>query len=271
MIIEKIGITGATGSLGKQLIKSNKKHKFIRYNDDIRSKKKLSIWFKKNNFDIILHLAAVVPIKTVNQNKKKAFDINYIGTKNIVDEAYNNKIKWFFFSSTSHVYSSSLKKINENHEVNPISYYGKTKLLAENYIKKKFSKSNTRYCIARIFSTTNKNQKKNFLVPDLKNKIKKVKKNITLKNLNHYRDFISLNDLSKIIFKLLDQKFNGLINLGSGNPVYLKEIAKIISKRYNKNIRFKDSDKTTFLIADTKKLKKICKIKTLSSITSNIF
>ena len=44
---------------------------------------------------------------------------------------------------------------------NPISFYGKTKLMAEKYIIKNFKKKKIPFCIERIFSTTNKNQKKN--------------------------------------------------------------------------------------------------------------
>ena len=50
----------------------------------------------------------------------------------------DNAIKWSFLASTSHVYSSSKKKIKENFSKKPISYYGKTKLFAEqNFIKLK--------------------------------------------------------------------------------------------------------------------------------------
>ena len=78
-----------------------------------------------------------------------------------------------FFSSTSHVYKSYKFKISENFLKKPISYYGKTKLLAEKYIINKLGKTTTKYCIGRIFSTSNINQKKNYLVPDLIFKIKK--------------------------------------------------------------------------------------------------
>ena len=172
--MKKIGITGSTGSLGKELIK-NKDYKFSKYKSDIRSNKKLQEWFINNNFDTIIHLAAIVPIKKVNQNKKKALDVNYYGTKKIVDLAIKYKIKWFFYSSTSHVYSSKNKKISEKDKVKPISYYGSTKILSENYIIKKFKNTKVKYCIGRIFSTTNKNQKKNYLVPDLKKKFLKKK------------------------------------------------------------------------------------------------
>ena len=99
-----IGITGSSGSLGKELLKL-KKVKFVKYKGDIRSKKNLKKWFDNNSFDAILHLAAIVPIINVNSNKKKAFEVNYEGTKNIVNLSLKKKISWFFFASTSHVYA----------------------------------------------------------------------------------------------------------------------------------------------------------------------
>jgi len=270
-MINKIGLTGSTGSLGKIILKNNKKINFSCFKGDIRDRAKVFDWLKKNNIIAIIHLAAIVPIKQVNDDKNKAKDINYYGTKNIVDACLKNKVKWFFFSSTSHVYSSSIKKISENSETKPISFYGQTKLLSENYIIKKFNGSKIPYCIGRIFSTTNKNQKKNYLVPDLKNRIKKVKKTITLKNLNHYRDFISMEDISKIIFVLFRKKFCGIINMGTGNGIYLKDIAISIGRMYCKKLKFIDNNKKTYLVANINKLKKLYKFKLTINIEKLIF
>ena len=154
-----IGITGSTGSLGQEILK-NKQFKFIKYKKDIRSKSNLKKWFRINHFDAIIHLAAIVPIKEVNSNQKKAYNVNFNGTKNLVIETKKNKIKWFFFASTSHVYASNKKKISEKNNSKPLSYYGYTKKKSEIYMVKKFSNTNTKYCIGRIFSTTNSNQKK---------------------------------------------------------------------------------------------------------------
>ena len=166
----RVGITGRTGSLGREIVKSKLGFNYSFFKGDIRNKNKIAKWISSKKFDAIIHLAAIVPIKVVNSNKKKAYEVNYIATKNITDEVKKNKIKWFFFASTSHVYSSKEKKIGESSKTNPISYYGKTKLLAEKYIIMNLKKSDTTYCIGRIFSTTNKNQKNNYLVPDLKKK-----------------------------------------------------------------------------------------------------
>ena len=265
----KIGITGATGSLGKIILK-NKKFKISPFKGDIRKKNNLENWIKKNKFKIIFHLAAIVPIKVVNKNKKKAYDVNYNGTKNLIDLSLKYNVRWFFFSSTSHVYKPSNSKLNENSKKDPISYYGFTKLKAEKYIIDNLG-GKINYCIGRIFSTTNKNQKKNYLVPDLKNKIKKAKTRLILKNLNHYRDFISMIDISKIIFVLMKKNFNGVVNIGSGKKYYLKDIAKIILKKFNKKAEFEDEFKSTCLVSNNLKLKRYVKYRINSNIKKMIF
>ena len=134
-----IGITGATGSLGKILLKNKKNYKINIFKGDVANKNEVFNWVKNNKLNIIFHLAAIVPIKKVNKNRRLANKVNFYGTKNLVDSILKIKnIKWFFFSSTSHVYKSTNKKISEKHIKKPISFYGKSKLKAENYIIKKF-------------------------------------------------------------------------------------------------------------------------------------
>mgnify|MGYP006084353671 CR=1 FL=1 len=267
----RFGITGHTGSLGRILIKNKKNIRFNLFKGDIRKKNTIKSWVQRNSFDAIIHLAAIVPIKVVNHNRKKAYEVNYLGTKNIVDEVLKNKIQWFFFSSTSHVYKSSRFKLNENSKKQPISYYGKTKLLAENYIIKKFKNKESKFCIGRIFSTANANQKINYLVPDLKRKIKKTKKKIILNDLNHSRDFISMHDISKIIYLLHHRKYKGIINIGTGSALSLKEIAKTICKKFKKEYEFKDNKKSTFLVADNTKLRKLYKFNKKKGIDNLLF
>ena len=53
--------------------------------------------------------------------------------------------------------------------------------------------------------------------------------------------------------------------------IYLKDIAKIIAKKYKKEIIFKDNTKKTYLFADITKLKKIYKFNFSNVIKSEIF
>ena len=132
------GITGYSGVLGSEVLKNNPKFKFIKFTGDIVKKKDIQKWFQKNRIEIILHLAALVPTNEVKKNPLLANKVNYIGTKNLVNEILiQNKIKWFFFASTSHVYNYSNKNIKESYTTKPKTFYGKTKLKAEKYIHNK--------------------------------------------------------------------------------------------------------------------------------------
>ena len=223
----------------------------------LQKKKDINNWVKKNNFEILIHFAAKVPTDIVNKDYKRALKINYLGTKYLVDSIikHNKSLKWLFFASTSHVYSLQKRKIKENFKKIPSSKYGKTKLLAENYIKKKLKNSHIKFCIGRIFSILD-NKNRSFFTPSLIKNLKRKPKELILKNLNHYRDFLTTEEISKIIFFLWNKNYDGVINIGSGKETNLKIIAKKFALKAKKKIIFIEN-KSTFLIADITKLRKL--------------
>ena len=90
-------ITGSRGVLGSKL-KKKLPLKFYEFRGDITSKKKVNQWIQKKDFDILIHLAALVPTNLVNKNYKKAYKVNVIGTNNLINSLKKeNKPKWLFF------------------------------------------------------------------------------------------------------------------------------------------------------------------------------
>jgi nucleoside-diphosphate-sugar epimerase len=250
-------ITGSSGVLGSYIVKNNPQIKFIKFKGDITKKKQITNWILKNNFDVFLHLAAIVPTEKVNKNYILAKKVNYDGTKNIVDALLKKKSIWFFFASSSHVYSNSSKKLNEEIGPQPITQYGRLKYLAEKYIINKMEKKGINYCIGRIFSFTNFNQKNSFLIPSLYKKVMSKNKIIAFRNINHIRDFISISDINRAILFLLNKKIKGIYNIASGKTVNVETIVKRICKKYNKKIIIKNFLPRSKLIADIKKIKKL--------------
>tara|TARA_B100000989_G_scaffold205345_1_gene155509 strand:+ start:1405 stop:2217 length:813 start_codon:yes stop_codon:yes gene_type:complete len=252
----KIGVTGSTGIIGteiKKIFKLKNRNLFI---DKIENKKKVIDWIKLNNFDVIIHLAAVVPTTVVNNNKNKSLMINFGGTKNLVNaiNLYSKKRIWLFYSSTSHVYSYKKTKNNEKNKTKPISYYGKTKLKGEKYILNNCKKFIP--CIGRIFSFTSKNQKKLFIIPSLISKLKNKNKKIIFDNINHERDFLTLKDIIHAIKLLKNKKAKGVYNICSGKKINLKDILFALNNKYKKKIIIKDNNKT-ILFGSNKKLLKL--------------
>ncbi len=258
----KCGITGATGVLGKKIIK-NLPFKFYQFKKDITKSNEVRDWVKKHKFDLIIHLAAITPVSEVKKNYKKAIKVNIIGTKNLVNSLLKkkDKPKWFFYASTSHVYklNKKLKFTKENEVIKPQNFYGKTKLIAEKYLKKKLKNKETSLCIGRIFSFTDKNQKKPFVIPSLINKIIKSKsKEVKILNLNHYRDFLTTTIISKIIYQLSKKKSKGVFNIASGKPIHLEKVALLICKKYKKKFVKNKYNSPTYLIANIKKISRVC-------------
>ncbi len=267
----KVGITGYKGVVGSEFINLyKKKYNLILYKNDIRNKKEVNSWIKRNRPDAIIHLAAKVEVDYVNKNRKVSNDINYKGTKNLINSIKLNKLDtWFFFASSSHVYKFSNKKLSENSHTSPISFYGKLKLKTERYLLKH---KKIRVCVGRIFSFTHHNQNKTYFIPSIYEKIKN-NENLSLDLIkNQYRDFLSVKDICIAIKLLLDLKFKGIINICSSNPVNLLFAVSFLTKTLKKReIRIQNSkiDRSdlSYLVGNNKKLKKLG-FKTKSSINT---
>ncbi|MCL2317495.1 MAG: SDR family NAD(P)-dependent oxidoreductase [Methanomassiliicoccaceae archaeon] len=82
--------------------------------------------------DMIFHLAANSDIKLGGEHPNIDFHDTFLTTISMLKAAKTNGIKKFFFSSTSAVYGDMKGKLNENTGgLQPISYYGGTKLASE--------------------------------------------------------------------------------------------------------------------------------------------
>ena len=239
-------ITGHTGVLGSNFIKNNPDIKFIKFSKDLSKKNDIKKWINKNSFNYFLHFGAIVPTLEVDKNYKYAKKVNYYSTINIINELKKkNKKIWFFYSSSSHVYGYSDKKLNEQSKTRPENQYGKLKLLSEILIKKKLKDSKVKFCIGRIFSFTHYKQDKSFFIPS----VFKHKAKIT----NTFRDFIDVRDICSVIRILINKKKEGIFNIASGKKINLIKISEIILK---KKIPHKSKPKNN-IFADISKIKKL--------------
>ena len=262
---KKIAITGHTGVIGSEFVARFKNNVILKCDVDISNKKQVYKWIKNNQFEIFIHFAAIVPVNQVDRNKKKAYSVNFLGTKYLVDALLKYKKKnniFFFFSSTSHVYKPTDKKvkINENFKIKPISFYGNIKSLAEKYIINQLSSTNINFCIGRIFSFTHFKQKEEYFVPMVFKKIlNKKEKEISFSRVNTLRDFIHIDDLLNSIKILINKKITGVVNIGSGFSTDLRIIIFKVLKitKSKKNILIENKKIKSNLIADISLLKKL--------------
>ena len=96
---------------------------------DIRNYKKINSIL--NNFDAVVWLAALVGDGACSINPTLTHEINSETVKNLVKN-FNGKI---IFLSTCSVYGAQEGVLDENSEVNPLSEYASSKLIAEKYLE----------------------------------------------------------------------------------------------------------------------------------------
>ena len=110
------------------ILKINKeKFKFIKI--DIVNKLELDEVFKKNNINIVIHLAAQAGVRYSIENPKSYIDSNIYGFLNILESCRNYKVEHLIFASSSSVYGLNVEMpFNENHTTDhPLALYGATK------------------------------------------------------------------------------------------------------------------------------------------------
>jgi UDP-glucose 4-epimerase len=298
--MKNILVTGGAGYIGshivEQLVKKNflnifivddlstghkrlisKKANFIKAN--INKTQLIKKIILKNKIDTIIHLAAKTIVTESEKKPKLYYNVNVLGTRSLLNAAKNSSVKNFLFSSTAAVYGSKIRFVNENSRTLPDSVYGKTKLQAENLVKKEFKKN---YIILRYFNVVGASPSKkiglinkygqlfkNFAVEILK---KKPKLNVYGNDYNTadgtcIRDFIHVSDLAdihlKVLFKVSKNDKSTILNCGYGKGFSVLEVVNNF-KKFSKNkvlVKFEKRRKAEIVesVANVIKLKKYIK------------
>jgi len=255
----KICITGTSGVIGSILAeKLDKKYDIISFKGDIRSRDDIKLCLRDQNIDVLFHLAALVPVKKVNEDPLLAYSVNVGGTINLLEEIKRiNKKPWIFYASSSHVYKSKETPLSEEDSVSPVSLYGETKWMAEKICIETAKAYNIPICCGRIFSFYHRTQKMPFLYPTIMERLKTedLSMPLFLHEADSVRDFLNAEDVVNIMIKLMKKKYSGIVNIGSGKGVTIREFVQSLS---HAKLKIINADaKKDILISDISKLKSI--------------
>ena len=220
-----------------KILKKNKNFKFTKL--DILNKKKIELLFKKNNFDIVVHLAAEVGVRYSIIRPDKYVDANINGFFNIVDSLKHNPPKKFLFASSSSVYGDSkVFPLKENLNLEPINMYALSKKNNEDVAKIYSKKYKTKFIGLRFFTVFGELGRPDMFFFKMILTVFKNRKLYLNNSGNHYRDFTYIKDVVIILRKLISLKVKNkyeILNICSSRPVFLKNFIKI-SEKYQKKI-----------------------------------
>lgn len=91
--------------------------------------------FEKYNPDVVVHSGAMSKPDECELNKESAFLTNVTGTEYLLNAAATCN-SYFLFISTDFVFEGKTLQYKEADELRPVNYYGETKKLAEEAVKK---------------------------------------------------------------------------------------------------------------------------------------
>ena len=215
-------------------------------------------------FEAVFHFAALKAAGESMLEPGKYATSNITGTINILNKMVENNIKCFIFSSTAAVYGMpEYLPVDEKHPINPINFYGYTKLAIENLLHWYSNLKGVRFGVLRYFNAAGY---------DMQGRIKGLEKNpanllpIIMESaigiqdtMDIYgddyntpdgtgiRDYIHVNDLAiahvRALNYIMGKQENLTLNLATGKGYSVLEVIKNIQEIIGRRINYKIVDR----------------------------
>ena len=225
---------------------------------DILNHNELTNVFKKK-YHSVFHFAALKAAGESMLEPSIYAANNIIGTINILNQMVDNKVQNFVFSSTAAVYGMpKYLPVDEDHPLNPINFYGFTKLEIERLLQwysdlKGICFGALRYFNAAGYDTKGRikglEKKPANLLPIVmetalgkRDAMDVYGNDYTTSDGTGIRDYIHVNDLAtahvKVLDSLVEKKKNIIINLATGTGYSVLEVIQIAKEITGKEINY---------------------------------
>ena len=238
----RILITGGSGFVGSSLVKrflddgyevinidlldlyiAHPKYTYFR--EDILNLESIRPYF--NGVDIVIHAAAKLPL---HKKKSQYKEINIQGTKNIITLSNDFKIKYFMYLSSSAVMGKLNSEIKEISIPRPFEPYGDSKFQGE-LILKNYLNKNIAYSIIRPRTVVGEDRLGIFGLLFLF-----FQENIPVFVLGNGKNSLQLidkDDLTEVIYRLVDRSIPGIFNIGNNDMTNILDTFKQFKNKIN--------------------------------------
>ena len=255
---EKVIVTGGCGFIGSHLVDELvKKNYEVHVIDNLSAVSNDKFYFNENAFyykisilnktkiekifkdtKCVFHLAAESRIQTAIENPENAYQINVLGTLNILELCKKFKVERFILSTTSSVYGLTENlPTDETEKLNCLNPYSLSKYFSEELCKQYVD--HFKVIILRYFNVYGERSPTNGqYAPVVGIFLNQLKNNLELTIVGdgeQRRDFIHVLDVVGVNIELfeLNFEFHGdIYNIGSGYNSSVNEIANLISNKH---------------------------------------
>jgi len=249
--MKKILIIGKKSFIGSNLFNLLKKNFFIKnVSFEVAIKK------KKNYFSEFSHIINT----SIHTNYiKEKYDKKYDLDLKFIKKFKTIKFKYIFLNSRKIYFQK--ENIKETDRLLPKDNYAKNKLITENFLKAKLddkliSLRTSNIIGNRVFESSRKSHDLFF-----DNYLKFRKRNRKMKIKNDFKDFLSIQQFSFVLEKIINSNVNGIFNVSLSQKIYISELLKWLDIKFFQNkLVFIKSDRNSFTLSN-KKLTKALNIK----------
>lgn len=205
---------------------------------DIRSDE-LSTVVSAVDPDIVVHLAALHYIPYCNEHPEEAFEVNVLGTRQVLDAAATlDGLDRFVYASTAAVYPPRDEPHAESDAMGPMDIYGWTKLVGEHLVKLFHEETAIPAVSARLFNVYGPNETNDHLIPAILDQLRDGAREIELGNLTPARDLIYVDDVSRAIVEMA-AAFDGgyrVYNIGTGTERTVRTVAERVGEALGEDL-----------------------------------
>ena len=154
----RVLVTGASGQLGSALLREASKEGTTAigaYNRrplqsgvqmDIAQRGQVRATVKEVAPDYVIHAAAFTDVDACEAEPKRAWDVNALGTKHVIDASGECGAP-VVYVSTDYVFDGKSGPYSEEDQTNPINVYGESKLAGERFALEQSANAVARVCV----------------------------------------------------------------------------------------------------------------------------
>ena len=224
--MNSIFLTGYSGFVGANLIEYFGSSKFYKFQRDTPI---------EINQDIVIHLSGKAHDLKKISNSDEYYQVNTELTKKVFDAFLASDAKVFITLSSVKAVADEVKGVlTEEQSPSPLTHYGKSKLLAEQYILSKEIPTGKRVYILRPCMIHGPGNKGNL---NLLYKLASTGTPWPLGAFDNKRSFCSIYNLMFIFKELIENTEipSGIYNVADDEPIGTNNLIEIISNSLNRN------------------------------------
>ena len=227
-------------TIKRRNIETLKGNKFRLYEGDILDKPFLSKVFSDNTIDIVIHLAAMAGVRPSIENPFLYYNVNVIGTLNILEVMKERNVKNLIFASSSSLYGNNRKiPFSELDNVDhPISPYAASKKAGELLCHTYYHLYKFNINCLRFFTVYGPKQRPDLAIYKFTKALFNDEPIFFYGNGSTRRDYTNVNDIVHGIINAL-KKLDGynVYNLGESNTITLTELVNLLEKYTGKEAK----------------------------------